>query len=531
MWSSGLSPQVRGNLGYVVEGIAVVGSIPASAGEPEIGGGADSGAEVYPRKCGGTAFAGAERPFMTGLSPQVRGNPSEEEQRAGDDGSIPASAGEPRGRRRGRRRGRVYPRKCGGTRLTVEFVVFIQGLSPQVRGNPTRDQSSSALGGSIPASAGEPRAARPRWTRHGVYPRKCGGTFSGMAGGTSTSGLSPQVRGNPSVHRVACACVRSIPASAGEPDERRARRRRTWVYPRKCGGTLDQEGADEVSMGLSPQVRGNRNQCLLRAERAGSIPASAGEPSEPPISKLQWGVYPRKCGGTVISLPTGGGKTGLSPQVRGNHANLTQLRDYFGSIPASAGEPWSAKTHAKRWRVYPRKCGGTRLVVVDECHTQGLSPQVRGNQPCFAQQWVVVGSIPASAGEPGTSSAPRPPIRVYPRKCGGTSDYARHDWLAAGLSPQVRGNPAAARPMQGGSGSIPASAGEPLADARRQWRYRVYPRKCGGTIYECSPRQTRRGLSPQVRGNLSSLACAISEIGSIPASAGEPRSPARSGPS
>ena len=70
--------------------------------------------------------------------------------------------------------------------------------------------------------------------------------------------------------------------------------------------------------GLSPRVRGNRNQVIHVRWRIGSIPACAGEPcSWSPGGGLP-GVYPRVCGGTGNVKDIYGKVWGLSPRVRGN---------------------------------------------------------------------------------------------------------------------------------------------------------------------------------------------------------------------
>ena len=53
-----------------------------------------------------------------------------------------------------------------------------------------------AVGGSIPACAGEPMACSMAWHSAMVYPRVCGGTGLRVAAGLSLAGLSPRVRGN-----------------------------------------------------------------------------------------------------------------------------------------------------------------------------------------------------------------------------------------------------------------------------------------------------------------------------------------------
>ena len=52
-----------------------------------------------------------------------------------------------------------------------------------------------------------------------------------------------------------------------------------------------------------------------------------------------------------------------------------------------------------------------------------------------------VRSIPASAGEPGTTGETSTLPRVYPRVCGGTWPRCKVIKLKPGLSPRLRGNP------------------------------------------------------------------------------------------
>ena len=114
---------MRGNRASVVVAEGREGSIPAHAGEPfspvnvtvdsstvypRACGGTDVIArcfllmyKVYPRACGGTAAFLAPRPWPTGLSPRMRGNPVVRGGGRKGGGSIPAHAGEPRFRETG----------------------------------------------------------------------------------------------------------------------------------------------------------------------------------------------------------------------------------------------------------------------------------------------------------------------------------------------------------------------------------------------------------------------------------------------
>ena len=257
----GLSPRVRGNQPIPSRRWNLEGSIPACAGEPEAGRGADGSARVYPRVCGGTPRRPAHPLALAGLSPRVRGNPAPPGAPACACGSIPACAGEPRPPSRGSRPRRVYPRVCGGTENVVLFPARGTGLSPRVRGNLLDPLAHRRPRGSIPACAGEPRPCGGSPATRRVYPRVCGGTAQ------SRIALDP-ARGH----------VRSIPACAGEPWAPSIPTHNPGVYPRVCGGTQARARLDAAEEGLSPRVRGNRDHGAGEDRAAGSIPACAGEP-------------------------------------------------------------------------------------------------------------------------------------------------------------------------------------------------------------------------------------------------------------
>ena len=158
--------------------------------------GRKSGRRVYPRVCGGTHCGCFPEGSHRGLSPRVRGNPCLSGSSLRSERSIPACAGEPLPVSKSRLLTSVYPRVCGGTRQTFDTVLAGQGLSPRVRGNPSLSFRSADRSRSIPACAGEPAVfSASSWSSR-VYPRVCGGTISRCSNSSCTGGLSPRVRGN-----------------------------------------------------------------------------------------------------------------------------------------------------------------------------------------------------------------------------------------------------------------------------------------------------------------------------------------------
>ena len=96
-----------------------------------------------------------------------------------------------------------------------------------------------------------------------------------------------------------------------------------------------------------------------------------------------------------------------------------------------------------------RVCGGTDVAPRGQVFDQGLSPRVRGNRISISHELDFIGSIPACAGEPQSSSPAKRAQKVYPRVCGGTWTTTEKLARMMGLSPRVRGNPSSARRRSG----------------------------------------------------------------------------------
>ena len=172
---------------------------------------------------------------------------------------------------------------------------------------------------------------------------------------------------------------------------------------------------------------------------------------------------------------------GLSPRGRGNPGPQLGVRVEQRSIPAWAGEPPIDLTHVVEETVYPRVGGGTRYGLTNGDRIVGLSPRGRGNLEQAGHPYQNLRSIPAWAGEPRQQ-----------------------------------------RRRQRGARSIPAWAGEPSRSRLSSALPRVYPRVGGGTAAKQCLRKVSRGLSPRGRGNRKLRFTDLRGNGSIPAWAGEP---------
>ena len=188
-----------------------------------------------------------------------------------------------------------------------------------------------------------------------------------------------------------------------------------------CGATSRRHPAPTPRLGLSPRVRGNPPSAATATVRSRSIPACAGQPRSLTIIPFSCWVYPRVCGAT-ITAPTGRGIAGgLSPRVRGNRNIYMCDTDSIGSIPACAGQPGGHVQRRRSQKVYPRVCGATSVSGWTISCGNGLSPRVRGNPAARSRLAHHRRSIPACAGQPTRRPLSSASSTVYPRVCGATS--------------------------------------------------------------------------------------------------------------
>ncbi len=172
----GLSPRLRGNPPGM-EGLGTLeGSIPAPTGKPCHRMGMTLRTRLYPRAYGETIGSRRRSASIRGLSPRLRGNLGYGVQRAKGQGSIPAPTGKPVARVLKIDRTVVYPRAYGETCDWVEIHVPEPGLSPRLRGNHEVCYCPHCDMGSIPAPTGKPSCAKPCCICCGVYPRAYGET-------------------------------------------------------------------------------------------------------------------------------------------------------------------------------------------------------------------------------------------------------------------------------------------------------------------------------------------------------------------
>ena len=291
------------------------------------------------------------------------------------------------------------------------------------------------------------------------------------------------------------------------------------VYPRVGGATRMLAYRRNPQVGLSrvggatvpfddlfetptvyPRVGGATSYVVDEADGVGGLsPAWAGQPGHPALIVEVFPVYPRVGGATTAATNTLSLRTGLSPRGRGNHGQVPDAQQQQRSIPAWAGQPAPPCGDQTPQRVYPRVGGATPTWSGVVWSGWGLSPRGRGNRDVAVPQLVLLGSIPAWAGQPQVSERECYPCTVYPAWAGQPEKYGLKD-----VTIQV----------------YPRVGGQPSLSTRMASSTAVYPRVGGATVMYSSTPVYGAGLSPRGRGNRSVLCDRTMRCRSIPAWAG-----------
>ena len=271
-------------------------------------------------------------------------------------------------------------------------------------------------------------------------------------------------------------------------------------HPRACGEHLISSLYLAKYGGSSPRMRGTRGCLCGEGWSVGIIPAHAGNTPCPRARSPQTRDHPRACGEHPWLYKASPSGPGSSPRMRGTRGCIQIASRRLGIIPAHAGNTTMTTTQAAQHEDHPRACGEHGGVCC-MCNVRtGSSPRMRGTQLAHLFSLVLVGIIPAHAGNTTSIGMTSHYTQDHPRACGEHAPIDCWPVFDGGSSPRMRGTLA---PMCGARGSpriIPAHAGNTLACcALRAWA-RDHPRACGEHFIIALHDRRTQGSSPRMRG-------------------------------
>ena len=128
-----------------------------------------------------------------------------------------------------------------------------------------------------------------------------------------------------------------IPAYAGNTHVEERTYSSCRDHPRVCGEHADLREHDHIGRGSSPRMRGTREFDRLRDGCVGIIPAYAGNTLWTSVTPTLIEDHPRVCGEHIVWVCHASSYLGSSPRMRGTHRLKRRRIVIIGIIPAYAG--------------------------------------------------------------------------------------------------------------------------------------------------------------------------------------------------
>ena len=250
-------------------------------------------------------------------------------------------------------------------------------------------------------------------------------------------------------------------------------------------------------------MRGTLRERHGHQDRAGIIPAYAGNTCHAVRQPSLWWDHPRVCGEHDSNA----------------QGNLQQP----GSSPRMRGTPLVSDVYAEWMEDHPRVCGEHAQETERRAQESGSSPRMRGTPSGHIQTDTRLGIIPAYAGNTLRKTKRTARARDHPRVCGEHPYTSRYNQAYSGSSPRMRGTQTMADQPQATPGIIPAYAGNTCLWQQRTRVLRDHPRVCGEHPTCLSKSSNVLGSSPRMRGTPQQIQHGVRGLGIIPAYAGNTR--------
>ena len=231
----GSSPHMRGTPWPSAVFCRAPGIIPAHAGNTARHNVSKSPRPDHPRTCGEHLPTASVFHPLTGSSPHMRGTPETSSEAIAVVGIIPAHAGNTNELVNFLGIDKDHPRTCGEH---ISFFVVsgkVLGSSPHMRGTPKRWPLTGIGDGIIPAHAGNTCLKSLRRLATGDHPRTCGEHAALNVEALAAAGSSPHMRGTLGRPCDLFLAAGIIPAHAGNTDASFHGLSNIWDHPRTCG--------------------------------------------------------------------------------------------------------------------------------------------------------------------------------------------------------------------------------------------------------------------------------------------------------
>ena len=415
---------------------------------------------------------------------------------------------------------RDHPRSRGEYRGLQPDHVPALGSSPLSRGILAGCAGRVGDDGIIPALAGNTAVAGLGAGTAWDHPRSRG-EYATTSGTTSTPrGSSPLSRGIQYFGPKWRNRNRIIPALAGNTSSTPTKPTPVWDHPRSRGEYPGRSALKITQLGSSPLSRGIQGVAVAGGDGPGIIPALAGNTRDGQFHDAGYRDHPRSRGEYILLPRSLMACLGSSPLSRGIPPRLRRRRHHRRIIPALAGNTDAARRSRRATTDHPRSRGEYRCGCGIGPGVHGSSPLSRGIRSSAPRPLAVGRIIPALAGNTRADRHHHLHIEDHPRSRGEYRPIADAARRWAGSSPLSRGIRAPAAPLAAAVGIIPALAGNTRRGGWWPPACRDHPRSRGEYSLGVGDHAAGGGSSPLSRGIPAQVLEAEDLLGIIPALAG-----------
>ena len=397
-----------------------------------------------------------------GSPPHARGTLHRRHRPGTARGLTPACAGNTLRLPTNSRGGAAHPRMRGEHPGFVTMVPDGAGSPPHARGTRAAAGRYGRESGLTPACAGNTAAAMTELAKGGAHPRMRGEHTPSIAAPAQAGGSPPHARGTRYTRHPDPNRAGLIPACAGNTERMNTSQASTRAHPRMRGEHPTPTICVFVDKGSSPHARGTPSSIFTSPCGMGLTPACAGNTCAAELLHAALGAHPRMRGEHGKQESTTSRTTGSSPHARGTPFEESGLPVGGRLIPACAGNTLHVRGCGRVRRAHPRMRGEHVSKPFTVRLEQGSSPHARGTLPEPVDLLLRQRLIPACAGNT-FSKTPRNAARgAHPRMRGEHVVQQKIVAAGSGSSPHARGTQLLHRPRTDGTGLIPACAGNTL---------------------------------------------------------------------
>ena len=312
---------------------------------------------VHPHACGEITITRADLRPLSGTSPRLWGDLTEQEREQRRERYIPTLVGRLASYTCGATTQSVHPHACGEIEPPETEFCAGDGTSPRLWGDWKLNLSKYGLIRYIPTLVGRLLWLNLRTSTPTVHPHACGEISVMLTRVRPPLGTSPRLWGDFSTNELLRDGYRYIPTLVGRLMRGVVDTDRGTVHPHACGEILSNGIKYLWRPGTSPRLWGDFCVYCRPSNPCRYIPTLVGRLRSKSSVYCAIPVHPHACGEIVVFVFVQKIPTGTSPRLWGDYNHYFLRHSDFRYIPTLVGRFVDINKLSIFNAVHPHACG------------------------------------------------------------------------------------------------------------------------------------------------------------------------------